>query len=117
MIQAIEYRFGASQTAPHGVEWLSDNGACYIASNTRSFARTLGLKPITTPVQSPQSNGMAERFVKTFKRDYIRLANRLNSTNVMDRMKVWFEHCNQKDPHSALKYLSPRMFHVRQSIK
>jgi len=29
------------------------------------------LKPITTPVQSPQSNGMAESFVKSFKHDYV----------------------------------------------
>lgn len=60
----------ASKTASHEVEWLSDNGSCYIASNIRSFARALGLKPITTPVQSPESNDMVESFVKTFKRDY-----------------------------------------------
>ncbi len=116
MMQAVEYRFGASQTAPHEVEWLSDNGSCYIASNTRAFARTLGLKPITTPIQSPQSNGMAESFVKTFKRDYVHLANRPDSVTVMNGLKVWFEHYNQKHPHSALKYLSPRMFRERKSI-
>jgi len=55
MMQAVESRFGASQSAPHEVEWLSDNGPCYISSNTRSFARALGLKPITTPVQSPNA--------------------------------------------------------------
>jgi putative transposase len=112
MMQAVEYRFGASQTAPHEVEWLSDNGSCYIASNTRSFARALGLNPIRTPVQSPQSNGMTESFVKTFKRDYVRLANRPDSANVMDSLKVWFEHYNQKYPHSALN-----IFHRGCSVK
>ena len=34
-------------------------------------ALALGLKPINTPVCSPQSNGMAESFVNTFKRDYL----------------------------------------------
>jgi putative transposase len=52
MMQAVEYRFGASQTAPHEVERLSDNGSCCIASNTRSFARALSLQPITTPVKA-----------------------------------------------------------------
>jgi putative transposase len=43
--------------------------------NTRSFAKQLGLKPVTTPVTSPQSNGMAESFVKTLKRDSAKLAD------------------------------------------
>jgi hypothetical protein len=34
-----------------------------------SLAREIGLEPITTPIESPQSNGMAEAFVGTVKRD------------------------------------------------
>ena len=37
------------------------NGSGYIAGETRRFAREIGFEPLTTPVQSPQSNGMAER--------------------------------------------------------
>lgn len=33
--------------------------------------RSIGMEPCTTPVRSLQSNGMAEAFVKTFKRDYV----------------------------------------------
>ncbi len=90
MMLSVEYRFGASQTTPHDVEWLSDSGSRYIAINTRSFARALGLKPITTPVQSSQNNGMTESFVKTYKRDYVPLANRPDSATVMDRfVRKW----------------------------
>jgi putative transposase len=32
----------------------------------------LNLVPCFTPVESPERNGMAEAFVKTFKRDYVR---------------------------------------------
>jgi len=35
------------------------------------YAETLGFKPITTPAHSPESNGMAEAFVNTIKRDYV----------------------------------------------
>jgi putative transposase len=66
-------------------------------------------------VQRSQTTA-AESFVKTFKRDYVRLANRPDSATVMNGLKTWFEHYNQKHPHSALKYLSPRMFRERQSI-
>ncbi len=63
MIAAVEQRFGTAQ-AGSTIECLSDNGSAYIDHRTPSFARELGLEPLTTPVRSPQSNGMAERFVK-----------------------------------------------------
>ena len=70
MPEAVERRFGDYRT-PHPVEMLSDNGSCYIARETRIFARQLGLRPCYTPVKSPESNGIAEAFVKTLKRDYV----------------------------------------------
>jgi putative transposase len=73
MMQAVENGFGANAAPQKPIEWLTDNGSCYTAAETRSFAKLLGLKPITTPVTSPQSNGMAESFVKTLKRDYAKL--------------------------------------------
>ena len=39
--------------------------AVYVAGETRSFARDIGFEPRTTPIESPQSNGMAEAFVRT----------------------------------------------------
>ncbi|MDH8378217.1 IS3 family transposase, partial [Klebsiella pneumoniae] len=56
---------------PTPVEWLTDNGSAYRAHETRRFAKMVGLEPKTTAVRSPESNGMAESFVKTMKRDYI----------------------------------------------
>ena len=70
MVAAVEYRFGQVNRLPVTIEWLSDNGSCYVAGDTRSFARDIGLEPRTTPLESPQSNGMAEAFVRTIKRDY-----------------------------------------------
>ena len=69
MVEAVEARFGTVPPA-QPIEWLTDNGSPYIARDTRSFAREIGLEPLTTAIASPQSNGMAEAFVKTFKRDY-----------------------------------------------
>lgn len=76
MLAAVEQRFGATRTvAP--IEWLSDNGSAYTDRRTRRFARELGLEPLTTPVRSPQSNGMAESFVKTIKHDYVAFMDNL----------------------------------------
>src|SRR5215831_16064943 len=72
MVVCVERRFGTSKT-PHLIEWLSDNGSAYIAKDTLDTATALGLQLCFTPVRSPESNGIAEAFVKTFRRDYARL--------------------------------------------
>lgn len=43
----------------------------------------LGFVVCTTPVTSPQTNGMAEAFVKTFKRDYVYLNDLADAVKVM----------------------------------
>ncbi len=48
MMQAVESRFGANSKAAGDLEWLTDNGSCYTAAKTRSFAGELGLKPVKT---------------------------------------------------------------------
>ena len=44
-------------------------GPQYTATATVLYAHELGLVPITTPAYSPESNGLGEAFVHTFKRD------------------------------------------------
>ncbi len=63
MVACVERRFG-SPKASHPVGWLSDNGSAYIARETRNTATALGLRLCFTPVRSPQSNGIAEAFMK-----------------------------------------------------
>ena len=94
MIESVERRFGLVNRLPIPIEWLSDNGSPYTARATRSFACEIGLVPRTTPIESPQSNGMAEAFVKTFKRDYARVATRPDAASVLRQHDAWFEHYN-----------------------
>ena len=88
LIEAVEKRFGNIDGIPgtHTLEFLSDNGGAYIAAETRKIARQLGLKPVNTPVCSPQSNGMAESFVNTFKRDYVSRMDLADARTVMAQM-------------------------------
>ena len=108
----MEHRFGRVNRLPVTIEWLFDNGSCYIADNTRSFARHIGLEPRTTPIESPQSNGMAEAFVRTIKRDYVRVSPRPNAESVMRQLRSWITHHNEVHLHKALRYRSPREFIV-----
>jgi putative transposase len=117
MVVAVEQRFGQVDRLPATIEWLSDNGSCYTATETRKFARDIGLLPLTTPVESPQSNGMAEAFVRTFKRDYVAVNPKPDAATVLKSLPVWFKHYNELHPHRALGYRSPREFIAYRSTK
>jgi putative transposase len=110
MVAAVEQRFGQINRLPTTIEWLTDNGPCYIAGETRKFARDMGFEPLTTPVESPQSNGMAEAFVRTIKRDYVRVNPTPDAKTVIRSLPKWFAHYNELHPHRALGYRSPREF-------
>ena len=43
MIESVERRFGLVNRLPVPIEWLSDNGSPYTASETRKLAREIGL--------------------------------------------------------------------------
>ena len=114
MLETVEYRFGQTR-ATRGLQWLSDNGSCYVARETVAFGRELGLDIRTTPVRSPESNGMAEAFVKTFKRDYVTYGDLKDAQIVMLQLSDWMKDYNEKAPHKALKMLSPREF-IKQKL-
>jgi putative transposase len=109
MLEAVETRFAALQ-APHALEWLTDNGSPYTAKATRDFAMALNLVPCFTPIQSPESNGISESFVKTFKRDYVRVNPLPDAPTVLRQIAGWFDDYNDSHPHSGLKMRSPREF-------
>ncbi|MCT6140272.1 IS3 family transposase, partial [Escherichia coli] len=109
MLGAVERRFG-NELPASPVEWLTDNGSCYRANETRQFARMLGLEPKNTAVRSPESNGIAESFVKTIKRDYISIMPKPDGLTAAKNLAEAFEHYNEWHPHSALGYRSPREY-------
>ncbi|HBQ6236300.1 TPA: IS3 family transposase [Klebsiella quasipneumoniae subsp. similipneumoniae] len=109
MLRAVERRFG-SELPASPVEWLTDNGSCYRANETRQFARMLGLEPKNTAVRSPESNGIAESFLKTIKRDYISIMPKPDGLTAAKNLAEAFEHYNEWHPHSALGYRSPREY-------
>ncbi|WP_350239164.1 IS3 family transposase [Pectobacterium colocasium] len=109
MLRSVEKRFG-DRLPDIPVQWLTDNGSAYTAHETRRFARELNLEPCTTAVSSPQSNGMAERFVKTMKEDYIAFMPKPDVRTALKNLAAAFTHYNENHPHSALGYHSPREY-------
>jgi len=73
----------------------------YTAKQTRDFATALNLIPCFTPVKSPESNGMSEAFVKTFKRDHLRMSPLPDAPSVLWQIAGWIDDYNEIHPHSA----------------
>ncbi len=111
MDRTLWARFGeATLKAPHAIQWLSDNGPQYTATATVLYAHELGLVPITTPAYSPESNGLAEAFVGTFKRDYLGDAELRDAETVLALLSGWFDDYDTLAPHSALGMRSPQEY-------
>ena len=107
MLEAVDARFGGAW-APHPLEWRSASGQIYTARDTRVFTSQHGLAPCFTPVASPESNGMSEAFVKTLKRDDLRVSPVPDARTALDLIAGWFDDHNENHPHSVLRMRSHR---------
>lgn len=115
MDQAVTSRFGEYvEKLPQKIQWLSDQGPQYKALQTVAYGSEWGFDVRTTPAYSPESNGMAEAFVKLFKRDYVYVNELWTGDSVIRQLKQWFDDYNYNHPHSALKMLSPLEYRKSQ---
>jgi transposase InsO family protein len=94
---------------------MTDNGSAYTAMETIIFTRKINLKSCFSPINSPQSNGMSEALVNTFKRDYVHLKPFPSAEIVLKIIAEWFEDYNENHPHSGLRMRSPREFRSAQT--
>ena len=115
--EAVFRRFGEARARAQGIEFLSDNGPEYTSHRFRPFVRAMGLIPCHTPRRSPESNGLAEAFFGSFKRDYVYQACLETFAEVGRQIPTWIEHYNQKAPHSALKMQAPAEFYAEWRVK
>jgi putative transposase len=108
MDQTVTHRFGEFvEKLPYPIQWLSDNGPQFVALQTCSYGKSWGFDIRTTPAYSPESNGIAEAFVKIFKRDYVYVSELWTAEAVLRRLPEWFADYNRNYPHSGLKMKSP----------
>lgn len=114
--QTVTHRFGEFvEKLPHTIQWLTDQGPQYKAIETVAYGTAWGFDVRTTPAYSPESNGMAEAFVKLFKRDYVYVNEIWTAESVLRRLPEWFADYNRSHPHSSLQMKSPLEY--REAIK
>ena len=115
MTEAVEYHFGIYTTPQDRVafgQWL----CLYVPCNLLVCHSRRDYPVHHTPYHSPESNGMAESFVKTFKGEYVSTHILPDARTVMELLSSWFEDYNEYHPHKGLKMKSPREYR-RQALR
>jgi putative transposase len=69
--------------------------------------RSQGIRVIPTPVQAPNANAFAERWVRTVRADCLDRIVLLGRRHLEHVLRVYRTHYNQHRPHRALDLLPP----------
>jgi transposase InsO family protein len=86
---------------------LSDNGGAYISTIHALACRTLGIKHLRTRPYRPQTNGKAERFIRTMLAGWAYGAIYRSSNEHKRALDRWHWFYNHRRRHSALGHQPP----------
>jgi putative transposase len=104
------------QQARNLVMQLGDEHACRFLIHDRDTKfshafdevfRTTGIKIIRTPIQAPNANAFAERWVRTVRADCLDRILILGSRHLQRVLHVYRRHINEHRPHRALRLQPP----------
>jgi transposase InsO family protein len=94
----------------HGItveQLLTDNGPAYIAAIHALTCQALGIKHLRTRPYRPQTNGKAERFIRTMLNGWAYGAIYRSSQERTAALDGWLWHYNHRRRHSALGHQPP----------
>jgi Integrase core domain/leucine-zipper of insertion element IS481 len=86
---------------------LTDNGGAYRSTIHAIACRTLGVRHLPTRAYRPQTNGKAERFIRTLTAGWAYGAVYRSSTERTTALDRWLWHYNHQRRHSALGHQPP----------
>jgi transposase InsO family protein len=86
---------------------LTDNGSAYISTLHAIACRTLGIRHLRTRPRRPQTNGKAERFIRTMLDGWAYGAIYRSSTERTAALDGWLWHYNHRRRHSAIGHQPP----------
>jgi transposase InsO family protein len=94
----------------HGItveRLLTDNGSAYRSTVHAIACRALGIRHLRTRPYRPQTNGKAERFIRTLLSGWAYGATYRTSTERTASLDGWLWHYNHHRQHSALGHKPP----------
>jgi transposase InsO family protein len=96
--------------AGHGItveSIITDNGSPYRSTAHAIACRALGIRHLRTRPYRPQTNGKAERFIRTMLNGWTYGAIYRNSTQRNAALPGWLDFYNRRRPHGALAHKTP----------
>jgi transposase InsO family protein len=103
-------RRAVSFYARHGIQVervLTDNGSPYVSAIHAVSCKTLGIRHSRTRPYRPQTNGKAERFIRTMLNGWAYGAIYRSSNERTAALDGWLWHYNHRRRHSALGHQTP----------
>jgi transposase InsO family protein len=94
----------------HGIaveRLMTDNGGAYRSAAHAIACRALGIKHIYTRPYRPQTNGKAERFIRTMLREWAYAAVYASSPERAAALSGWIERYNFRRRHGAIGHRPP----------
>jgi len=86
---------------------LTDNGSAYVSTIHAICCRALAIKHLRTRPRRPQTNGKAERFIRTMLNGWAYGAIYRTSSERTRALDGWLWHYNHRRRHSALGHQPP----------
>ena len=86
---------------------LTDNGGAYLTAVHALACRALGIRHLRTRPYRPQTNGKAERFIRTLVSGWAYGAIYRSSAERTAALDGWLWHYNHQRRHSALGHQAP----------
>ncbi|MGH3015723.1 MAG: integrase core domain-containing protein, partial [Gaiellaceae bacterium] len=86
---------------------LTDNGSAYVSAIHALACRSLGIRHLRTRPYRPQTNGKAERFIRTLLAGWAYGAIYRSSNERTAALDGWLGYYNHRRRHSALSRQPP----------
>jgi transposase InsO family protein len=86
---------------------ITDNGAAYRSTMHAIACRALGIRHLRTRPYRPQTNGKAERFIRTMLGGWAYGAIYRDSTERNAALAGWLDFYNRRRPHGSLSHKPP----------
>ena len=86
---------------------LTDNGSCYRSRLFRGRCRTLGIRKKNTRPYRPQTNGKAERFIRTLLSEWAYARVYRTSNERLRLLPMYIDHYNGHRNHAGVNFKPP----------